>query len=66
VSGKIHRLIQELVQLRSKGRTEMTHFVRAHLMLSGIDPDQFTETSPDDPEVIARLQRMIADFRRTR
>ena len=65
MAGKIQRLIDELVEVRTKGRAALTHFVRAHLVLSGIDPDQFDETSADDPEIVARLERMIDDFRRT-
>jgi hypothetical protein len=66
LAGKIQKLIGDLVQLRANGRAGLTHFVRAHLVLSGIDPDQFDESSADDPEIVARLEKMITDFKRAR
>ena len=66
MAGRVHKLIEELVKLRSGGGSGTDHFVRAHLMLNGIDPSQFDETSVDDPNVVAKLQAMIDSFKRER
>jgi len=58
--GKVHKLIQQLYQAR--GTAASSHFVRAHLVLSGIDPDDFNEYSQDDAQKVAQLERMLADF----
>lgn len=63
MAGKIRKLIDELVAVRTKGSASVAHFVRAHLVLSGIDPDRFDETSADDPDIVARLEKMIEQFR---
>ena len=37
MAGEVKRLIDELIELRTKGRPELDPFVRVHLVLSGID-----------------------------
>jgi hypothetical protein len=64
--GKIKRLIDELIEIRTRGNTAQAHFVRSHLVLNGIDPARFDESSPDDAEVIATLEQMISQFDGTR
>jgi hypothetical protein len=34
------------------------------LMLNGIDPSRYTESSPDDSQKERRLEEMISDFSR--
>lgn len=62
VAGRIRNLIDRLIELRTGGRAQMTHFVRAHLVLNGINPDEFDRNSPDHPDVVARLEAMIQEF----
>ena len=63
MAGRIQELIDELVRIRTQGRGSGGHFVRAHLVLSGIDPDRYDASSVDDPEVIQQLETMIASFK---
>jgi hypothetical protein len=63
MAGEVKRLIDELMRLRSKGNPSLEPFVRVHLMLNGIDPNQYTADSPSNPQVEQTLQKMIADFR---
>ncbi len=65
MTGTAKRLIDELIQLRTRNRPGSQHFVRAHLVLNGIDPDAYNEVSPDDPDVVLALKKMISDFRAT-
>jgi hypothetical protein len=62
MAGKVRQLIDELVQLRSRGTPALAHFVKAHLALKGIDPDAYDERSADDPAKIQVLEHVIHDF----
>ena len=61
MTGRVFQLIQKLYQVRGAGPSTQ-HFVRAHLVLSGINPDDHTATSPDDARKVAVLEKMLADF----
>ncbi|MFC1642285.1 hypothetical protein ACFL5O_06305 [Myxococcota bacterium] len=62
MAGRIRQLIDELSAVRGKGQSGIGHFLRAHLILQGINPDRHTASSPDDPEKIRILQKMLRDF----
>jgi hypothetical protein len=64
MAGRVKQLIDELIELRSCGNPGVVHFMRAHLMLNGIDPTRYTEHSPDDLQKERRLEEMISDFSR--
>lgn len=63
MAGRVKQLIDELVELRARGNSTVVHFLRAHLVLNGIDPDAYSEQTPDDPDRIQQLEKMIMDFR---
>jgi hypothetical protein len=63
MAGQIKRLIDELIELRGgNGSKGVAHFLRAHLLMKGIDPDAYDERSPDEPSKVATLEQMIQDF----
>jgi hypothetical protein len=62
MAGRTKHLIDQLIALRARNNVGVSHFLRAHLLLKGIDPDAHDEHTPDDPEKIAVLERMIQDF----
>lgn len=64
MQGRAKQLIDELVALRTNGNPSLAHFVRAQLMMRGINPDRIDASTPDDPRVITELQQMIASFSR--
>lgn len=55
-------MIDGLIARRSNGDPVAAAGVRVRLLLRGIDPDDYTETSEDDPAVIAKLDQMVADL----
>ena len=63
MAGRVHRLIQQLYEVRGAGPSSL-HFLRAHLVLSGINPDDYTETTRDDAHKVLVLEKMLADFQR--
>ncbi|WP_206079393.1 hypothetical protein [Polyangium spumosum] len=62
MSGKVKQLIDAIVAHRSRGNPTMAGFVRAKLMLKGIDPAQYTDTSPDDPAVVRKLEALAREL----
>lgn len=62
MAGRIKALIDDVIRLRTKGNSSLEHFVRATLLMKGIDPDGFNEQSADDPQVIQALEKMLTDF----
>jgi hypothetical protein len=63
MAGRVHRLIQQLYEVRGAGPSSL-HFLRAHLVLSGINPDEYTEATRDDEQKVVLLEKMLADFQR--
>ncbi len=57
--GKIKRMIDEILAERSKGNEMVEKIVRTKLILKGIDPAKFTESSDDDPAIIEKLEKMM-------
>lgn len=62
MAGQIKKLIDSVVQARSKGNTALATITRAKLALKGINPDKFTDNSADDPAILARLQSLADEF----
>ncbi len=65
MAGRVKQLIDELLHVRTKGNTALVPFVRAHLILQGIDPDRYSPASADDPQLEKKLAQLIEDFRRS-
>ena len=59
MAGRVRQLIDELYELRARGRPGVDHFLKAHLILQGINPDLHTAKTYDDPEMISALEKMI-------
>lgn len=62
MAGKIHTMIDRLIEQRSNGNGTVAAGVRVRLLLRGIDPDDYNTTSADDPDVIAKIEAMAAEF----
>lgn len=59
MAGKIKLMIEEIVEQRTRRNPELIGVVRTKLMLKGVDPNRYTETSDDDPRIIAILEGII-------
>lgn len=62
MAGRTKQLIDELIELRAGNKSGLSHFLRAHLLMKGIDPDAHDASTPDDPQKVAALEQMIRDF----
>lgn len=56
MAGQIQRLISKIIETRAQGNNTLRLTTRTKLILKGIHPDHFTATSPDDPDMIARVR----------
>ncbi len=55
LSGKIKKMIDEIIQQRSKGNPAIKEMTIAKLILKGINPNKFDIDSPDDITIINKL-----------
>jgi len=55
-------LIEKLIYNRSHGDAVAAAGVRVRLLLQGIDPDDHTATSEDDPAIMAKIEQMMLDL----
>jgi len=60
--GKIKRLINQIIQQKSGGKQVLANVVATKLILKGIDPDKFNDSSPDDPATIAKVAQIAAQM----
>jgi hypothetical protein len=62
MAGQIRTIIDKIIEQRSKGNVTLANTTRTKLLLKGIDPGKFSDLSPDDPAVIARLQTLANEL----
>jgi hypothetical protein len=55
MAGKIKQMIDKLIMLRSKGNPTITSTTKVRLSLKGINYENYTALSPDDPEMIKKI-----------
>lgn len=55
-------MIDDLIEVRSKGDPVQAAAVRVRLLLRGIDPDDYTHATEDDPAIINKLEQMAAEY----
>ena len=63
MAGQIKKLIDNIVEQRSQGNKVLQGVVKMKLILKGIDPKNYTEASPDDPEVLGKLLELMHDLK---
>ena len=62
MAGQIKRVIDVIIERRAKGNPTLVLTTRTKLVLKGVNPDRFTESSPDDPAVMTKLSAIAADL----
>jgi hypothetical protein len=62
VAGKIKQTIEKIIEQRSKGNQTIRNTTEVKLILKGINPDKFTADSPDNPEILAKLQQIASEM----
>jgi hypothetical protein len=60
MTGTIKHVINEIYLQRANGNQHIIDALKVKLVLKGIYPDTYSDTSPDDPTVIEKI-KMIAN-----
>jgi len=60
--GNVKRMIDSIVQQRAKGNPTLIASTRTKLILKGVNPDQFSDTSPDDAVMIGKVRAIGAEL----
>jgi hypothetical protein len=56
--GQIHRLLQDIIEKRSRQNPFLAKHLKAKLLLKGIDVDRYGPNTPDDPVVLDKLKKL--------
>jgi len=62
MAGRVKQLIDSIVAQRSKGNPAVAQAVKAKFVLKGINPDSFTASSADDPNVMKKLEMLAKEL----
>ena len=62
MSGRIKRMLDEIVQKKSGGKMVLANVTMTKLTLKGLNPDSFTASSPDDPAIIAKVTAIAREM----
>jgi hypothetical protein len=62
MAGKIKIAIDEIINQRSNGNSTVALTTRAKLVLKGLNPDNYTDMSPDDQAVMNQIHQIATDF----
>jgi len=60
--GTTHKSLERLIEIRSKGNPVLATSTRTRLVLKGFDPAKFTTNTPDDPDVLKKIQQLAAEW----
>jgi hypothetical protein len=63
MAGQIRKMIDTIIEQRANGSKILEGVVKTKLILKGIDPKNYTESSPDDPAIIGRLHELMSELR---
>jgi len=60
--GMIKKMIDTIIEKKTKGHPTLVLTTKTKFVLKGLDPDLYTATSPDDPAVIAKLKAIASEM----
>jgi len=56
MAGRIHKLLEGIIEKKANGNPTLIASTRTKLILKGINPSNFGPTTPDDPDVLKRVE----------
>ena len=62
MTGQTRRLLDIIIEKRSKGNPTIALSTRTKLILKGLNPDRFSATSEDEPSVLTKVREMAASL----
>lgn len=62
MAGKIKKQLELIIQQVSKNNPTIVSTTRTKLILKGLNPNKFTDDSPDDPVILEKIQVVANEF----
>lgn len=62
MAGKIKVMCNTIIAKRAGGNSVIEKLTKTKLVLKGVNPDQFTASSPDDQVIIGKLVQIAKDL----
>jgi hypothetical protein len=62
VTGTVKSMLETIISVRGKTNPTFVEATRAKLILKGLNPARFTASTPDDPQLVARVRAVAAEF----
>jgi len=62
MAGEVKRMLDRIIELRSRGNETIARTTKTKLILKGINPSKFTVDSENDPEIIARIKQIAIEL----
>ncbi len=62
MAGQIKKMINTIIEQRSKGNPIIAGTIKVKLILKGINPEGFSYQSNDNPITIKKLEKIAKDF----
>ena len=62
MAGQIRKLLDTIVEKRSKGNSTIALTTKTKLIFKGFDPDNFNAASADDPAAIQKIKAIAVDL----
>lgn len=62
MAGKIKVMCNTIIAKRANGSPVIEKLTKTKLVLKGVNPDQFTANSPDDPLIIGKLVQIAKEL----
>ncbi|KHD11251.1 hypothetical protein PN36_00140 [Candidatus Thiomargarita nelsonii] len=62
MAGQIKKMINTIIEQRSKGSPIIAGTIKVKLILKGINPETFSYQSKDNPMIIKKLEKIAKDF----
>jgi len=62
MAGQIRRMLDQILQQRSKGDPTIYNATKVKLIFKGLNPDKFDARSADDPGVLAHVREAAAEL----
>jgi hypothetical protein len=63
MAGRIRKMIDSIIEQRTKDNPMMAGVIKTKLALKGIDPTKFTPQSDDDPVIIGKLEAFLKEMK---
>lgn len=62
MAGQIKKMILTIITQKAKGNVVIGNSIRTKMYLKGIAVDKYTDTSPDDPVTMKKVQEIAKEF----